>query len=173
MFRAVVAEESEETRTSINCGHSLGEESCAGYNAEQLQTVLDGHSEVFSESPGYYNGGRTTISVVAGVDPINLPVRRIPFSMREGVREAVGKMERDGVIERMDDSSWCSPIVPVKKPDGSVRVCVDYRALNEVTPQIRHYMPTLEELLDKAGGCGVVYTRSYCGLPSNRTRGEL
>ncbi len=89
--------------------------------------------------------------MVEGVDPINLPVRRVPFSLRDGVKTAVLKMLADGVIERADDSAWCSPIVPVRKPDVSVRICIDYRALNEVTPQVRHYMPTLKELWIKQG----------------------
>ncbi len=59
---------------------------------------------------------------------------------------------------KVDNTSWCSPIVPVKKLDGTVRVCVDYRAVNDRTLLMRHYMPTLDELLDKAGGCGALST---------------
>ncbi len=74
------------------------------------------------------------------------------------MKEAVSKLVEQGIVERADDSLWCSPIVPVRKPDGSVRVCVDFRALNEATPQIRHHMPTLDEVLDQAGECKVLTT---------------
>ncbi len=48
--------------------------------------------------------------------------------------------------------------MPVVKPDGSVRVCIDYRGLNGVTPLRGHYMPTLEDLLDRAGGSCMLST---------------
>ena len=81
---------------------------------------------------------------------MNLPTRRVPFKLREGVETAITQMLRDGVIEE-STSVWSSPIVPVVKPDCSAWVCVDYRGLNEVTPLQWHYMLTLEELLDRAG----------------------
>ena len=54
------------------------------------------------------------------------------------------------------NSDWCSPLVPVKKPDGSVRLCVDFRALNAVTPFKRYWLPSLQEILEKAGNCRVL-----------------
>ncbi len=53
-------------------------------------------------------------------------------------------------------SEWCSPLVPVRKKDGSVRLCVDYRELNSITPLRRHWIPTLQEILDKIGNCVVL-----------------
>ncbi len=50
------------------------------------------------------------------------------------------------------------PIVPVSKPDGSVRICIDYRQLNNVTPQRRYYLPSLADIMDKAGNCAVMST---------------
>ena len=41
--------------------------------------------------------------------------------------------------------------MPVKKKDGGLRLCIDYRALNEVTPLRRYYITFLEEILDKVG----------------------
>ncbi len=59
-----------------------------------------------------------------------------------------------GTIEP-SQSVWASPIVPIPKADGSVRVCVDYRDLNAVTPQIRNWLPGLSEILEKAGSTRV------------------
>ena len=49
-------------------------------------------------------------------------------------------------------SPWASPVVPVPKQDGSVRVCIDYRRLNEVTVGDPYYMITLDEILERVGG---------------------
>ena len=46
-------------------------------------------------------------------------------------------------------SPWASPMVPVPKQDGSVRVCIDYRRVNEVTEGDPYYMITLDEILER------------------------
>ena len=51
-------------------------------------------------------------------------------------------------------SSWASPIVPVPKTDGSIRLCVDYRKLNSVTANDPYYMTTLDEILERVGNSG-------------------
>ena len=48
-------------------------------------------------------------------------------------------------------SPWASPVVPVPKPDGSVRVCIDYRRVNEITAGDPYYMATLDEILERVG----------------------
>lgn len=55
-----------------------------------------------------------------------------------------------GIIER-SDSAWSSPLVPVAKPDGGVRLCVDFRRLNSVTSQQQCYIPCLDDILDRVG----------------------
>ena len=46
--------------------------------------------------------------------------------------------------------------MPVTKSDRSVRVCVDYQKLNEVTVKDPYYMPTLDDILDRVGSCHVL-----------------
>ena len=60
------------------------------------------------------------------------------------------EMERDGIIKK-SSSEWASPLVIVKKQDGRLRICVDYRQLNQVTKLDAYPMPRIEELLDKVG----------------------
>ncbi len=69
-------------------------------------------------------------------------------------REIQKLLEAD-VIEE-SDSPRCSPIVPVKKSDGSVRVCVDYRRLNQITPFNIFYLPTLDDLLERVGSLSIL-----------------
>ena len=56
-------------------------------------------------------------------------VRRVPFALRQVVSGQLAKMQRDGVIQP-SRSPWSSPVVLVKKRDGTHRFCIDYRALN-------------------------------------------
>jgi hypothetical protein len=48
-------------------------------------------------------------------------------------------------------SPWSAPILFVRKKDGSLRMCVDYRALNSVTKKAKYPIPIIDELLDQIG----------------------
>lgn len=63
--------------------------------------------------------------------PIRQPPRRMPFALREEVEQMVADMLAQGVIVP-SASPWASPVVLVRKRDGGVRFCVDYRRLNRV-----------------------------------------
>lgn len=56
----------------------------------------------------------------------------------------------DAGIVVPSDSPWTSPIVPVKKKDGSIRLCIDYRKLNEVTEEDRYQMPWVDDRIGSA-----------------------
>ncbi|XP_054281163.1 uncharacterized protein LOC128998832 [Macrosteles quadrilineatus] len=64
--------------------------------------------------------------------PIRQAPRRLPLAKRDEAERIIKEMEADGVIEP-SSSPWVSPVVLVKKKDGSTRFCVDYRLLNNVT----------------------------------------
>ena len=64
--------------------------------------------------------------------PRKQPPRRMPFMVREEVARQLKCVQQDGVIQP-SNSPWSSPVVMVKKKDGSHRFCVDYRALNSIT----------------------------------------
>ena len=59
-------------------------------------------------------------------------MRRTPFALRNKVDEMVQEMLTQEVIQP-SQSPWASPIVLVKKKDGGIRFCVEYRQLNQVT----------------------------------------
>ena len=72
--------------------------------------------------------------------PIRQAPRRLPLFKREEARVAVQEMRKQGVIEP-PTSPWASPIVLVRKKDGSTRFCVDYRKLNAVTKKDSYPLP--------------------------------
>ena len=83
--------------------------------------------------------------------PIKLPPRRIPLHQQELVDKELEKMEAAGIIEDCD-SEWCSSLVIVKKKDNSLRLCVDYRKLNEVTQKSTTILPRIDSCLDCLSG---------------------
>ncbi len=120
---------------------------CAGFSQSELDGVLEEFGDVFSDRPG------NTRKVLMTIDTGNhQPIRQAPYSVPLGIRDRVKEeleaLEECGVIERCE-SAWSSPLVPVRKPDGGVRLCVDYRRLNVITSKEPYYIPGFDELVGK------------------------
>ncbi|KAJ0394225.1 hypothetical protein ATCC90586_010373 [Pythium insidiosum] len=73
------------------------------------------------------------------------------------IDEHAQKMLREGVIE-MGNGSWGFPVVLVRKKDGAVRFCVDYRGLNQVTVKDVYPLPRIDETLESLGGASLFTT---------------
>lgn len=83
--------------------------------------------------------------------PIKQTPRRIPFQMREEVDKILSEMKEKGVIEE-SQSPWVSPAVLVKKKDGTLRFCVDYRKLNTVSKKDSYPLSRIDDILDQLSG---------------------
>ena len=101
---------------------------------QQLKDFLTDHHDVFSLEEG--ERGETDIvqfEINTGdAPPQKQPPRRMPFVVRQEVAKQLKQMQESGVVQP-SCSPWSSPVVMVKKCDGSNRFCVDYRGLNAVT----------------------------------------
>ncbi|XP_054762005.2 uncharacterized protein LOC129268475 [Lytechinus pictus] len=116
---------------------------------EQVNALLNNYKDVMSDPPNRTSLGEHNILLKVG-DHKQLKSKPypIPHSLRDTVRDEVKTMLSMGVIEP-SDSPIASPIVLVKKPDGSNRFCVDYRKLNKVTVFDAEPIPDQDELFTK------------------------
>ena len=65
-------------------------------------------------------------------------------------------MKDNGVIEEVTEpTEWVSPIVPVLKPSGDVRICVDLKKLNQSVERERYVIPTVDEIVHQLRGSSV------------------
>ena len=74
----------------------------------------------------------------------------MPNNTKE-IHDQVTQLAKDGLIEP-SHSAWSSPVVMVKKKDGTWRFCVDYRRLNDVTIKDAYPLPRIDDSLDSLSG---------------------
>ena len=79
--------------------------------------------------------------------PVRQQLRRAPFALRAKIDELVQEMIDSGIVQP-SNSPWSSPVVLGKKKDGSVRFCVDYRKLNQITKLDEFPLPRIDDTLN-------------------------
>ena len=94
--------------------------------------------------------------------PIWQPVRRMPLALRPQEDKLVREMLTQGVIQP-SSSPWASPVVFVRKKDGTMRFCVDYRRLNSVTKLDEFPLPRIDDALDVLAGAKYFTTLDTSG----------
>ncbi|XP_055877178.1 uncharacterized protein LOC129924709 [Biomphalaria glabrata] len=125
-------------------GENLSEEE---YNKAK-QLLLE-FKDIMQDSEN--EGGRTNM-VTHRIDtgntrPIRQTPRRLPLAKQQEAAHMLEQMKEQGILEP-SNSPWCSPVVLVQKKDGSLRFCVDYRALNNVTQKDSYPLPRIDDTLD-------------------------
>ena len=95
------------------------------------------------------------IEVVTEGEPICQRAYRTPLLKRQAISKAVDEMLAQGIIQP-SCSPWASPVILVPKPDGSIRFCVDYRKLNQITRKDRY--PQVADVHDGMQGSSIFST---------------
>ncbi|GFN80681.1 Zinc finger protein, partial [Plakobranchus ocellatus] len=98
---------------------------------KQLEEVAVTYSSIFSDRPGTASTEEHCIELTSSI-PVRQCPYPVPYAMRQTLREELREMEDLGVI-RKSSSPYASPVVVVRKKDGTNRVCIDYRRLNKLT----------------------------------------
>lgn len=118
-----------------------------------VQELIQEFQSVFAEPKGLPPKRRCDhkIPLVEGAQPVNLRPYRYNPELKDEIERQIAEMLDSGVIQH-SQSAWSSPALLVRKKDGTWRLCVDYRQLNNVTVKSKYPVPIIEELLDELTG---------------------
>ncbi|CAF3829521.1 unnamed protein product, partial [Rotaria magnacalcarata] len=121
---------------------------------EHIRTVLLKHKDVFDISkPSIMKTNNVShrIPIQQQHHPIQSYPYRRPAKETQIINQQVKEMLNNHII-RSSSSPWSSPVVIIKKKDGSPRFCVDYRRLNAITERDVYPLPRIDDIIDKLAG---------------------
>jgi hypothetical protein len=99
------------------------------------------------------------IPLVDGARPVTVRPYRYPPALKDEIEAQVDSMLQQGIIQ--PSTSFNSPVLLVRKKDGTWRFCVDYHYLNALTVKTAYPIPVFEQLMDELAGA-----RSFSTLDS-------
>lgn len=88
------------------------------------------------------------IPIDTNVKPVCQPYRRVPIPLEQKINAKLQHLKEADIIEEVQEpSKWVSPMVPVLKDNGEVRICIDMRRANTAIHRENHPLPTMDQLL--------------------------
>ncbi|XP_064486121.1 uncharacterized protein K02A2.6-like [Ornithodoros turicata] len=125
----------------------------------KLNQVLETYKVVFEDSIGKLKGIKATLNLKENVQPKFLRARQVPYALKEKVFAELDRLESEGILTKVNVSEWATPIVPVVKPNGTVRICGDFKStINQHLVVDEYPLPLVEDIFAKLSG-GQKYTK--------------
>lgn len=151
-FTFIIKKEEPEKNQKFICGNVLSE------LQEKEKRIRKTFSERFSKTikrDEVCNITRHRI-VTMGGELAQRKTYSVPYHWRKEVSSEIKRMLDLGII-RNSNSDWCSGLVPIRKNNGELGLCVDYRLLNAITIKDKYPLPNIGEILDGLAG-SVIYS---------------
>ncbi|XP_045537307.1 uncharacterized protein K02A2.6-like [Papilio machaon] len=126
-------------------------------------------TSVFKSDLGKIPNYKGHFNLKENTQPIFIKPRRIPYALKTKVDEEIERLCKLGVITKVDHSEWGTPVVPVVKPNGSIRLCADYKVtLNKVILDEQYPIPMIEDIFAEMNGgklfCTLDITQAYLNM---------
>ena len=119
----------------------------------KLEDLVQQYPALFDGTLGTIKGVTAKLVIKENVTPQYFKPRPVPHALRDKVAAELSRLEKEGVLKKVESSDRATPIVPVLKPDGTVRICGDLKlTLNQYLDIPEYPMPTPEDLFTKLNG---------------------
>ena len=127
--------------------YDVCEAKTADHKFNEVEDLTNTFPDVF-DGVGCLKGYEVKLQVDPDVTPVQSPPRHFTDDIAQRMKTATDNMLNEDVIKRHQGyTEWVSPVQPVIKPSGEIRVCQDFRELNKAILAPKYYTKTLEEVL--------------------------
>ena len=114
---------------------------------------MDKYADVFEDKLGTFKSAKVRITLKEGSQPCFCKARQVPYSLKPKVEEELRRLQSEGILSKAEWSDWATPIVPVPKRDGSVRICGDFKGtINPVLQAEQYLLPRIEDIFAHLAG---------------------
>ncbi|XP_054259880.1 uncharacterized protein K02A2.6-like [Macrosteles quadrilineatus] len=143
-----------------------------------LEDLLDEFKELFEPGVGLIPHKKAHLQLVEGARPIFVKARPVPYALTEKVELELNRLKEAGIISKTDKSDWGTPIVPVVKPNGNIRICADYKVtVNKQIKEEHHPIPRIEDIFAQMNGgqlfCTLDLSNAYLHLEMDAESAEI
>ena len=115
--------------------------------------MLNKHKTVFKEELGLISGTTAKIHITEDTELKFFRHKQYPMHSKNRVIQEIDRLEKAGIIKPVEFSDWAAPIVPVVKPDGSVRLRGNYKVtVNRVAKVDKYPLPRIDDILSSLAG---------------------
>ncbi|XP_058838582.1 uncharacterized protein K02A2.6-like isoform X2 [Topomyia yanbarensis] len=95
-------------------------------------------------------GIKLSLPIDRSVPPVIQPLRRCPIPLLQKVKSKLDELIEMDIIEKVvSPTSWVSPLVPILKENGELRLCIDMRRANQAIQRLNHPLPIIDDFLPK------------------------
>jgi len=123
------------------------------------QDVARKYPKLFDNSLGEFRGFEARINVRKEATPVYQKHRVVPFAIRGKVEDEIQSLMKEGIVSPVEYSEWATPVVPVIKPNGTIRLCGDFKVtLNPYLVTDTYPMPSIDDLQEKMSG-GTLFSK--------------
>ena len=119
----------------------------------RVKKLFDTHAQLFSPGIGKLKGYAAKFQLKPDAKPIFMKARVIPFSLRDKVKAELDRLQAAEIISPVKHSEYATPIVPVIKRNGTVRLCGDFKCtLNKLIEPEQYPLPCIDEIFASFAG---------------------
>ncbi|XP_061506862.1 uncharacterized protein K02A2.6-like [Anopheles gambiae] len=112
--------------------------------------------KLFSGKLGCCTKAKIQLELKEGATPVFRPKRPVACAMFQAVDKELERLENDGIISKVDYSEWATPIVVVRKSNGTIRVCGDYSTgLNDMLQPHQYPLPLPQDIFASLATCTI------------------
>ncbi|XP_043266601.1 uncharacterized protein K02A2.6-like [Venturia canescens] len=143
----------------INGGDNSNIDWLSNSNRNDIDNIIKEFAPVFAEKLGKYSKKEIQLHLKENANQIFCKPRALPYALKDKVEKELDRLVKEEILEPVENSEWATPIVPVLKNNGQLRLCGDYKIT--VNPNIkidRYPIPRVQDLLSSLNG-GKIFSK--------------